>query len=162
MFHCVTRNAGIFRAKHRTAEWLGLGMDLWLYLLQPLLQQGHLEQGAHMSRWLLEICKEETPHPLWATCTSAPSLAQHRTVFWHLEEPPILLSVPIASCPGTGHHWQEPDSILFAPSLQVLTGIYQDIDEILLTTLFSRLNSLSSLTLSSPVHKLLKTHFYSK
>ena len=73
-------------------------------------------------------------------------------------EPPILPCVLITSCPGTGHHWQEPASILFAHPLQVSV----DIDEIPLSILFSKLNTVSSPTLSNPVHKLLKTHFYSK
>jgi len=35
------------------------------HLVQPLLQQGHPEQGAqHYIQWLLEISKEDTPQPL--------------------------------------------------------------------------------------------------
>ena len=33
-------------------------------------------------RCLLEISKEETPQPLWATRASAPSSAQHRSASW--------------------------------------------------------------------------------
>lgn len=35
-----------------------------------------------MSRWLLEIFKEENPHLLWAICASVLSPAQHRIVAW--------------------------------------------------------------------------------
>lgn len=44
----------------------------------------------------------------------------------------VLLFVPMASCPATGHHGQEPGSILFELSLY----IFKDIDKILLSLLF--------------------------
>ena len=62
-----------------------------------------------------------------------------------LKEPPILQFVPIAPCPGTGHHWKESDFILIVPSLQVFVGI----DEISVSILFSALNRPSSLSQSS-------------
>jgi len=34
-------------------------------------------------------------------------------------EPLVFQFVPIVSCPVTGHHWVEPGSTIFAPSLQV-------------------------------------------
>jgi len=38
-------------------------------------------------------------------------------------EPPLFQFVPIASCPVTGHHWKEPDSMLFSPPLLVFLYI---------------------------------------
>ena len=58
-----------------------------------------------------------------------------------LREPPVFQSVPAASGPVTGHHWKEPGSVLFAPSLQV----FMYIDKISLSRLFSELNSPRSL-----------------
>lgn len=60
-------------------------------------------------------------------------------------EPPESQFVHFAFCPGTGHHWKEPGSFLFATSLQVLIDIY----EILPEPAFSRLNCPRSLSLSS-------------
>lgn len=60
-------------------------------------------------------------------------------------ELPVFQSVPIASCSGTGHHWREPGSVLFAPSLQLFMGT----DKIPQSLLFSRLNSPGSLSLYS-------------
>ena len=60
-------------------------------------------------------------------------------------EPPLFQCVPGASGPVTGHHWKEPGSILFAPFLQVFISI----EKTPLSLLFSRLNSPSSLSLSS-------------
>ena len=37
-------------------------------------------------------------------------------------EPLVFHFVPTASCSGTMHHWKEPHSILFAPSLQIVIG----------------------------------------
>ena len=55
-----------------------------------------------------------------------------------------------ASCPVTGHHWQEPDSVFFTHSyIYSLIHLFTWIDKILLSLLFSRMNSPSSLSLSS-------------
>lgn len=51
-------------------------------------------------------------------------------------EPPESQFVHFAFCPGTGHHWKEPGSFLFATSLQVLIDIYEILPELA----FSRLN----------------------
>jgi len=60
-------------------------------------------------------------------------------------EPPMFQFVAMASCPVAGHHWKEPGSVTFTPSLQVFIHI----DEIPSSLLFSRLNSPSPLSLSS-------------
>jgi len=59
------------------------------------------------------------------------------------KEPPMFQFAPTASCSGL--HLQEPGSVIFELSLQA----FRDIDEIPLNLLFSRLNSPSSLSLSS-------------
>ena len=51
-----------------------IGKDLWVHLVQRLLQQGHLEQGA-MPRRFLKISKK-TPLSLWTACTRALSHAE--------------------------------------------------------------------------------------
>ena len=53
--------------------------------------------------------------------------------------------MPTASCPFTGHHREEPGSIVFAPSLQVFVHT----EKIPLSLLFSRLNCPSCPSLSS-------------
>ncbi|KAK4826829.1 hypothetical protein QYF61_011637 [Mycteria americana] len=53
----------------------------------------------------------ETPQPLWATCASA-CHPRSKTVFPDaLREPPVLQFAPMASGPGTGHHWRDPGSV---------------------------------------------------
>lgn len=37
--------------------------------------------------------------------------------------PPVFQLVPGAVCPGAGHHWKEPGSVLFAPSLLVFVHV---------------------------------------
>jgi len=63
------------------------------------------------------------PHSPWAACASAPSPAQHSSAPGVQREPPVLQSVPMASCAGTGHLEKEPGSVLTAPSLQVFIDI---------------------------------------
>ena len=58
-----------------------------------------------------------------AACASAPSPAQHRSAPSVLREHPVFQFVPIASCPGTGHHRREPGSVPLIPSLQILIHI---------------------------------------
>ena len=90
-----------------------------------------------MSRQFLKSPRMETSEPLWATCASAWSPSQF---------------LPIASGPVTGHHWKEPGSILFAPSLEIF--IY--IGKIPLCLLFSRLKQ-SQLSQSFLMWELLQS-----
>ena len=113
----------------------------------PLLKQGHLEPAAqehiqtaseYLQGWRIHnLPRQPVPvldHP------------HSDKVFPHVQrEPPMFQFVPIASGPVTGHHRAEPGSIYLAPLLQVLINT----DEIPLSLLFSRLNSLSSFSLSS-------------
>lgn len=78
-----------------------------------LIKQGHLR--AHGTG----LCPdgsglspvEETPHPLWATCSSVQSL-HSKEVLPHIQvELPGHQFLPIASCPIAWHHRLEPSSI---------------------------------------------------
>lgn len=61
-------------------------------------------------------CPRRRPHSLRATCSSSQ----------RSEGVPVLQLLPIASCPGTRHHWKKLGSIFLALTLQVPI----DIDEI--------------------------------
>lgn len=63
------------------------------------------------------------PHSLWAACVNALSLTQHSSASWCSEGISCVPIVLIASGPGTGHQWNVPGSVLFAPSLQVFVDI---------------------------------------
>ena len=87
----------------------------------------------------------ETPQPLWQPVPVLGRLHREKLFPEVQEEAAVFQFVSTASGPVTEHHWKEPCSVLFSPSLQVF--IY--IDEIPLSLLFFRLNSPSSLSLSS-------------
>lgn len=70
-------------------------------------QAGTLEQGAQVQG---DLQGENST----ASLSNLGQLAQ---------KPPVFPSVPIASCPGSGHHWKEPGSISFAPSFLVCIDI---------------------------------------
>lgn len=53
------------------------------------------------------------PHSLSVQAVPVLHHAQHRRASCVQAESPVLQFVPIASCPGTGHHWQESGSVLF-------------------------------------------------
>lgn len=80
-------------------------------------------------------------HSLWAACVNALSLTQHRSASWYSEGIFCVPVVLIASGPGTGHQWEVPDSVLFAPFLQV----FVDIGEIPLSFLHAEQPQLFSL-----------------
>jgi len=67
-----------------------------------------------------------TSRPLQAAYASASSLAQHSSASWFQREPPVFQFVPTASCPGTGHYWNESSSVLSAPSLHIFTKRISD------------------------------------
>lgn len=105
-----------------------------------LLKQSHPEAAA-------QDCashpRRETMPLLWVPVLSH---SHRKKVFLDVQrERRVSPFVPITSCPVSGHHREDPGSVLFAPSLQA----FVDIDEILLSLLFSGLDSPSSLNLSS-------------
>jgi len=70
----------------------------------------------------------------------------NKRVFPYIQMNPLRFQfVPVASGPATGHHWREPGCVSFALPLQIFVCV----DKIHLSLLFSRLNSPSSLSLSS-------------
>lgn len=90
--------------RHRMAAG---GRDLWVYLAQPLLQQGHPEQGvqAHTQvvaeglQWGDSTASRQPVPVLWH-----PHSTEVLLVFWgHL----LFQFMPIASCPQTRHHWKD-------------------------------------------------------
>jgi len=99
-----------------------------------------------MFRWLLSICKDgDSTTSLGNLCQCLATLTVKKCFLIFRQSLLCFIFVPIAFGPVTGHHWKAPGSILFAPSLQV----FQHFDKIPLSLLFSRQNSLSSLSLSS-------------
>ena len=62
-------------------------------------------------------------HSLWAEVlhTGAPSPPHHRSAAWCSKGTLVFQFVSTVSCPGTGHHWNEPGSILCT----FLSGIYR-------------------------------------
>lgn len=111
-----------------------IGKDLWVHLVQCLLQQGHLEQGA-MPRRLLKISKK-TPLSLWTACASAPSPAQEMFPSVCLDISFVLQFVPFTPCTwrtlkgawvcplctlpsGFYRHWGDPFWTCFSPGSTV-------------------------------------------
>jgi len=123
------------------------GRDIWKSSgPNPFLKQGHLEPAAqdhvlafeYLQGWRLHNHPGQPVLVLRHRHSEKgfPDVQREPLVFWFLA---------IATGPVTGHHWEEPGSVLFAPSLQV----FIQTDEILPSLLFSRLNSASSPSLSS-------------
>lgn len=104
--------------------------ELWEQLTQSRVSiaSEHLREG------------EASPQYLWETCGQCLVTLTVKCLLVFSENP-VFQVVLIASRPV---YWEKPVSILFAPFLQVFTGI----DEFPLIFLFSRLNSPSTLNLS--------------
>lgn len=111
-------------------------------LIQPLLKQAHQFHA---------VCSSSCPGGFWRSPRQRPPASgQPVLVLCHSHstevlpdgwrEPSVFQFVPVASWPGTEHHWKEPGSVLFAPSLQLLI----DTDMISLSFPFSRLSSLNT------------------
>lgn len=67
--------------EHLGLKMIEIGRALCVYVVQSLLKQRHSEQGARTtSRQLLKTSKEEIPQPHWATCASALSPTQNKSV----------------------------------------------------------------------------------
>lgn len=78
----------------------------------------------------------KTTQTPWPTCASSWLPFKSRSVPDDGMELPVFMFVPIDSCIITKHHWKEPVSATFIPSLQVFIHI----DEFSLRLLLSRLN----------------------
>lgn len=76
-------------------EWLRLD-DSGGHLVQFLLKQEHPEQVVQNH---VQATSEDSKQG-----DSVLSPAQHRSASGGWKEPPVFQFIPIASCPGTGHH----------------------------------------------------------
>lgn len=82
-----------------------VGRDLRVCLLQPLLKQGQQKQGAqNPAPTALEDLQEGDLTIFSVQAVPVLHRAQHRRASCVQAESPVLQFVPIASCPGTGHH----------------------------------------------------------
>jgi len=98
---------------HRMAE---VGVELWVHPAQPLLQQGHPEQGA----------QDRVQAAFWDLqgdlCGKPVLVLQHLHSTDELpsvqRKPSVLQFVLKVSFPGFGHHWKETSPIIFVSSLQ--------------------------------------------
>lgn len=107
----------------------------------PLLEQEYLEQVAqeHIQR-AVEDPQGGRLHSL--SRQPVPGLCDLQ------REPPVFQSVPTASCPATGHHWEKSDPAIFTPSQTPSDISY--ISKISVSFPFSRLSSLSYVKQSIP------------
>lgn len=117
----------VWAQNQRTIGWLrleGTTGTIWFNLFSSMDTQSRCP-GLHPGGFW---------RSLWRKFHNLPQ--QPMPVFHHLcntqvlpdnwIEPPVFWFVLPTSCPGTGHHWKEPGSVFFAPSLQV----FIDVDEI--------------------------------
>lgn len=127
---------------HRTAQ----KAFLEIMYSNPLLSQSQLLRV--MSTLVVNISKDADPTPsLGNLCNYLFAVTGKKNVFltfrWN-----FLISVsacPIASCPITGHSWEEPSSFCFDPSTRHLYTLIR----FLLGFFFSGLNRTTSLSLYS-------------
>jgi len=91
------------------------------HLFQPLCSSRALELVAqdHV-QVAFQYVQGESLHDL----PGQPVTLKGKKVFPDVQrEPPVFLFVPTAAGPVTGHHWKEPGSVFFAPSLQVFAHV---------------------------------------
>lgn len=130
---------------HRVVE---VGRDIWKSSgPAPCLgrdTKSHLPRS--MSRQLISISSQLSGQsvPVLPHLHSGKLLPDVQT------KPPVFQFVPMASGPVSGYHWKEPSLVLIATSLQVFMFRYLcTFIRFPLCLYFSRLNSLSLLSLSS-------------
>jgi len=90
-----------------------------------LLKQGYLEPVAQgCVQTAFEYLQGWRLHNLSGQPVPVLGHPDSKKVFPDVQrQPPVFQLVPIASGPGTRHHWKEPGSVLFALSLQVFIYI---------------------------------------
>lgn len=105
---------------HRLAEDRG---ELWRKSgTNTLLKQRHLQPVSQDGYWI--SLRQKTLETFWANCASAQSPSQIQSVYWCLEGTScVLLCIRCSLSTELEHHWKEPDSLFFAPFMQVLTYI---------------------------------------
>lgn len=123
-----------YKMLHSIPEYLMLEKNSWGCLVQPQAGPANADCSENPDCFWTPP-RMENPSPPWATCASL-WLPSQGKIF-----PAVDQCVPMASGPGTRHHWEEPGSLFSSPSLQVLVGI----DEPSLSLLFHRMNTPGSL-----------------
>jgi len=117
---------------HRMPEWLGLEGSFGPPAPVPA-PVGPPRAGCPQTRtggcWRSQ---GKDPQPLGSLCHCSVTHTVQEC-FWCSDGVPGCQFVPIASCPGTGHHWQEPGSDFSVSSLLV----FIDISNLLLSRLYS-------------------------
>jgi len=91
-------------------------------LVRPsLLKHSHLQPTVQTA---FEYLKGWRHHNLSGQPAPVLGHPHNKKVFSGVQrEATVFQYVPIVSCPVPGHHWKKPDSVLFAPSLQVFMHI---------------------------------------
>lgn len=103
-------------SKSQTYSMAEVGRDFWAHLVQP--DQAGIPRACcpgPCSGGFWRSPSRETQQPLWAACAGTLSPSQ---CFLMLRHNLLCLSVPTASCPGTGRWQEEPGPSLSVPSPQ--------------------------------------------
>lgn len=100
---------------HCMIEWLKQEGTSGGHLDQPTPL---LKQPKTVSVWFLKICRKGDPiQPLWATCDSALSCAQHRSASWWSKENYCVPVCVTASSPAVWQYWIERAWLCFLSTL---------------------------------------------
>ena len=99
------------------------GRHLWgLSSLTPCWEQVHQSKLHRSVPWkVLGISKDG----IYTACLGSlfqclTSSHSKKVLFYCKMKFPVFQFVPIASCPVTGHHWEESDSVFFSPPIRCL------------------------------------------
>ena len=114
MFH------GINKPQNHKNRMVEVGRDLWrLSCTTSLLKQCHLQEvGQDHVQTTSEYLQEWRLHNPYGQPVKVLSHLHSEKVSPDVQmELHLFQFVPIASSPVTGHHWKEPGSVLFTPSL---------------------------------------------
>ena len=115
------------RQRERNHRTVGVGRGLCGSSSPTLLpKQAHLQQAAQdRVQEGLEYLQRRRIHNLPGQPVPVLRHPQREEVLPPVQaELPVLQFVPIASCPVTGHHWNELGPILLTPTLQIFLSIY--------------------------------------
>jgi len=102
--------------------WKG---PLWVTQSKLLPKQGHLQQAVEeLVQAGLEYLQRRRLHSLPGQPGPGLRHPQKEEVLPPVQlELPLLLFVPVAPCPVTGHPWKESGPVLLTPTLQIFRGI---------------------------------------
>lgn len=101
------------------------GRDLWVHLIQlPFSSRAPTEGFPEPYLGGFWRSRRERLYNFSEQCMAVLGLLHSEKVSPDVQtEPPVILFVRTASCPGTGCCWKEPCSVLFVPSLQIFICI---------------------------------------